>query len=56
VREKKLRRKEVEKKRSLVPKEIEFQLWGLECFFFTFGERKKDIMRLPHVALHQLLI
>jgi hypothetical protein len=56
VREKRLREKEVVKKRSLVPKEIELQIWGLECCFFTFGERKKDVMRSPRVALHQLLI
>jgi hypothetical protein len=49
-------RKGDSKKRSSVPKEIELQLWGLECFFFTFGEKKKDVMRSPHFALHQLLI
>jgi hypothetical protein len=35
-----LRGKEVEKKRSLVPKEIELQLWGLEFYFHIWGEKE----------------
>jgi hypothetical protein len=39
MKEKRLRGKEVEEKRSSLSKERKLQLWQLECFFFTFGEK-----------------